>query len=211
VPISGPLARLLLGIGLVAVAGFVVVGGLALPPTGLVAVGIAGVVSGGLAAGIARESSGQDRRRTVAAAWQAAVATVLVLLVLSGTTALGGALLTLLVAGAGLAAGLAVWMVRSRRAARFGKPGQAPRAPVVTSSPVSSLTTGELGREWVRTTAALAGPLATAAREAIVARRQEVLDELERRDPVGFARWMAAVPLPGSDPAVHLRHGDPAA
>ncbi|MGY1820605.1 hypothetical protein [Geodermatophilus sp. SYSU D00079] len=207
-PIRGPLARLLLGTGCVALSGFVVVGGLALPPTGLVAVGIAAVVAGCLAAGIARESSGQDRRRTVAAAWQAAVVTVVVLLVLSGTAALGGALLTLLVAGTGVAAGLAVWMVRSRPPAR---PAAAPPAPVVTSSPVSALSTGDLGREWVRTTAALAGPLDATARQAIVARRQETLDELERRDPVGFARWMAAVPLPGSDPAVHLRHGDPAA
>jgi hypothetical protein len=211
VPTRGPLARLLLGVGLVAGAGVVVVGGLALPPTGLVAVGIAGVVAGGLAAGIVRESSGQDRRRTVAAAWQGAAATVVVLLVLSGTTALGGALLTLLVAGAGVAAGMAVWMVRSRPAARPVRPAPAAPAPVVASSPVSALTTGELGREWVRTTAALAGPLDAATRQAIVARRQETLDELERRDPVGFARWMAAVPLPGSDPAGHLRRGDPAA
>ncbi|MGY1634732.1 hypothetical protein ACI784_23785 [Geodermatophilus sp. SYSU D01186] len=207
-PIRGPLARLLLGVGLVAATGFVVVGGLALPPTGLAAIGIAAVVSGCLAAGIVRESSHQDRRRTVAAAWQAAVATVVVLLVLSGTAALGGALLTLLVAGVGVTAGLTVWMVRSRPPVRRVQP---PGPPVVMSSPVTALSTGDLGREWVRTTAALAGPLDAAARQAIVARRQETLDELERRDPAGFARWMAAVPLPGSDPAVHLRHGDPAA
>jgi hypothetical protein len=210
-PIRGPLARLLLGVGLVLGAGFVVVGGLALPPTGLVAVGIAAVVSGCLAAGIARESSGQNRRRTVEAAWQAAVATVVVLLVLSGSAALGGALLTLLVAGMGVAAGLAVWMVRSRPATAPLPPAEAPRAAAVTSSPVSALSTGELGREWVRTTAALSGPLDAATRQAIVARRQETLDELERRDPAGFARWLAAVPQPGSDPADHLRHGDPAA
>ncbi|MBB3083381.1 hypothetical protein [Geodermatophilus sabuli] len=207
-PIRGALARLVLGIGLVAGTGFVVVGGLALPPTGLAAVGIAAVVAGCLAGGIARESSGQDRRRTVEAAWQAAVATVVVLLVLSGTAALGGALLTLLVAGAGVTAGLAVWGMRSRTPAGQERPAEAPPAP---SSPVSAMTTGELGREWVRTTAALAGPLDAAARQVIVARRQETLDELERRDPAGFARWLAAVPQPGSDPADHLRHGDPAA
>ncbi|MGY1635747.1 hypothetical protein ACI78V_03735 [Geodermatophilus sp. SYSU D00742] len=209
-PTRGPLARLLLGVGLLVGGGFVAVGGLALPPTGLVAVGIAAVVSGCLAAGIARESSGQDRRRTVEAAWQAAVATVVVLLVLSGSAVLGGALLTLLVAGAGVAAGLAVWMVHSRPATVAVRPAEPPVA-AVTSSPVSALSTGELGREWVRTTAALAGPLDAATRQVIVARRQETLDELERRDPAGFARWLAAVPQPGSDPAGYLRHGDPAA
>ncbi len=60
-------------------------------------------------------------------------------------------------------------------------------------------------------TTALSGPLDARSREAIVARRQEALDELERRDPEGFARWLAGVPLPGSDPSGDLRHGDAAA
>jgi hypothetical protein len=76
---------------------------------------------------------------------------------------------------------------------------------------VAALSTGALGDEWIRTTAALAGRLDARTRQAIVVRRHETLDELERRDPAGFARWLAGTPLPGSDPAGHLRHGDPAA
>lgn len=34
--------------------------------------------------------------------------------------------------------------------------------------------------------------------------RGHILDEIERRDPVGFSRWMATVPAPGSDPTEHL-------
>jgi hypothetical protein len=213
VPHRGPFARILLGIGLLATGAVAVLGGLALPPSGLVAIGLAGVVAGALAGGIARESARPQRSATVDAAWKAAVATVTVLLVLSGTTALGGALLTLLVAAAGVAAALAVWSVRSGRtpSGRMTSVRPVPPPPAGPLPPVSTMGSGDLGREWVHTTEALAGRLDARTRHAIVVRRQETLDELERRDPTGFARWLAGVPLPGSDPAGHLRHGDPAA
>ena len=76
--------------------------------------------------------------------------------------------------------------------------------------PVGTLGTEALGLEWLRTTAALTGPLDPAVRQAIVQRRRETLDELERRDPDGFARWLADGPLPASDPARYVE-GDPAA
>ncbi|MGY1707223.1 hypothetical protein ACI79C_21895 [Geodermatophilus sp. SYSU D00697] len=220
-PTRGPLTRLLLGLGLVAGAAFAVVGGLALPPSGLVAVALAGVVAGGLAWGVSRESSGRDSRATVEAAWRTAAATVTVLIVLSGAATLGGAQLTLLVAAGGGAVALGVWAVRGGRSALAGpgvpmadpfRPADVPARPAdVPVRPVADLSTGELGREWVRTTAALGGRLDPRTRQALVTRRQETLDELERRDPAGFARWLAAGPFPGSDPAGHLRHGDPAA
>jgi hypothetical protein len=37
--------------------------------------------------------------------------------------------------------------------------------------------------------------------------RGYLLDEIERRDPEGFARWMASTPQPGSDPSGHLSPG----
>jgi hypothetical protein len=207
----GPLPRLLLGLGAVVGAALAVVGGLALRPPGLVAVGLAAVVSACLAAGVARESR-SGRIAVVDAAWKAGVATVAVLLVLSGTAVLGGAVLTLLVAGSVAAAWVVVSLVRGSRA---GTPPVAAAPPVPAPSaplpPVSSLSTGDLGREWVRTTTALGGPLDARTREEIVARRQETLDELERRDPEGFARWLSGVPLAGSDPSGDLRHGDTAA
>jgi hypothetical protein len=204
----GPLPRLLSWTGAVVGGGLAVVGGLALRPPGLVAVGLAAVVAACLAAGVVRESRAW-RQSVVDAAWKAGVATVAVLLVLSGTAVLGGAVLTLLVAG--VTAG--TWtVVRLVRGSRSGPPSVAAAGrPVVVLPPVSSLSTEALGREWVRTTTALAGPLDAGTREAIVVRRQQTLDELERRDPDGFARWLSGVPMPGSDPSGDLRHGDAAA
>ena len=204
----GPLPRLLFWTGAVVGGGLAVVGGLALRPPGLVAVGLAALVAACLAAGVVRESR-PGRQAVVDAAWKAGVVTVAVLLVLSGTAVLGGAVLTLLVAG--VAAG--TWtVVRLVRGSRSGAPCVAAAdRPAVVLPPVSSLSTEALGREWVRTTTALAGPLDAGTREAIVVRRQQTLDELERRDPDGFARWLSGIPLPGSDPSGDLRHGDAAA
>ncbi len=204
----GPLPGLLYWTGAVVGGGLAVVGGLALRPPGLVAVGLAAVVAACLAAGVVRESR-PGRQAVADAAWKAGVATVAVLLVLSGTAVLGGAALTLLVAG--VAAG--TWtVVGLARGSRAGSPSVAAVVrPALVLPPVSSLSTEALGREWVRTTTALAGPLDAGTREAIVVRRQQTLDELERRDPDGFARWLSGVPLPGSDPSGDLRHGDAAA
>ena len=204
----GPLPRLLSWAGAVVGGGLAVVGGLALRPPGLVAVGLAALVAACLAAGVVRES-GPGRQAVVDAAWKTGVATVAVLLVLSGTAVLGGSVLTLLVVG--VAAG--TWtVVRLVRGPRSGSSLVVPAArPAVVLPPVSSLSTEDLGREWVRTTTALAGPLDAATREAIVVRRQQTLDELERRDPDGFARWLSGVPMPSSDPSGDLRHGDAAA
>ena len=214
-PVStrGPLPRLLFWSGAVVGAGLAVVGGLALRPPGLVAVGLAAVVSACLAAGVARESR-PGKPAVVDAAWKAGVATVGVLLVLSGTAVLGGAVLTLLVVGAATVAWTVVWLVRSRGAGVGVASPTAPtaaRRPAAPLSPVSSLSTADLGREWVRTTTALSGPLDARTREAIVVRREQTLDELERRDPDGFARWLSGLPLAGSDPSGDLKHGDAAA
>jgi hypothetical protein len=170
-------------------------------------VGLAALVSACLAAGVVRESR-PGGQAVVDAAWRAGVATVVVLLVLSGTAVLGGAVLTLLVAGVAAGTWTVVWLVRSPRSASASAVAARPAVPL---PPVSSLSTEALGREWVRTTTALSGPLDARTREAIVVRRQQTLDELERRDPDGFARWLSGVPLPGSDPSGDLKHGDAAA
>jgi hypothetical protein len=59
----------------------------------------------------------------------------------------------------------------------------------------------ELGRAWVRSSAALSSTRDPVARARLVSRRQQALDELERRDPDGFARWLAAGATIDSDPA----------
>jgi len=37
--------------------------------------------------------------------------------------------------------------------------------------------------------------------------REHLLNEIERRDPVGFQRWLATAPRPGSDPSRYLAPG----
>jgi hypothetical protein len=236
----GPIARLLLGAGALCALVVALVGGVALRTSGVVAVVLAGAVAACLALGLAREAPARSRSNPVEVAGHAAAWTVGVLLVLSGTAALAGGVVAALVAGLAGVGGLAWWLLHASVAARAAraagareepagpwpvlgprpvpaKPGTAPggAAPTRTDAarvlpPVSQLPTDALGREWLRTTAALAGRLEPAARSSIVRRRQDALDELERRDPAGFARWLAAGPLPGSDPARYVK-GGPAA
>jgi hypothetical protein len=217
---------LVLFCGAVAVAG-----GLALRGPEVVAVGVAGVLAGCMAAGIARESPAVTRSRsTLETAASVGAATVAVLLILAGVTALAGGAVAALIVVSVLVIWLVARMARGRgqterstadRTAvprhvsidRAARPEAAELAGLLP--PVTVLTTAELGQEWTRTTALLGSPLDAAAREALVARREEALDELERRDPAGFARWLAAGPTLASDPAGYVHggplRGDPAA
>jgi hypothetical protein len=125
-----------------------------------------------------------------------------------------------MVSGLAIVTAGAVRLLKTRRARHAGRgvPGLTPvtgdgdPAPVLPAAllsraqhPVSLLSTAVLGTEWLRTTAALACPLEPAARQAIIRHRQETLDELERRDPAGFARWLGAGAATDSDPATFVR------
>lgn len=230
--VRGPLTGVLLWSGALGVGALGVVGGLSLRGPGLVAVGLAATLTACAAAGIARESSRNDRRSTIEAAVQAAGCTVGGLLVLAGIAALAGGGVAVLTGGAALAG----WLVRAALRDRptgpaAAAPSQLPSPtgdrmpslptppPVLTGrtvseprsnglpAPVWTLTTPALGQEWLITTAALAGRLEPAVRQWLVGRREETLDELERRDPDGFARWLAVGPARGSDPSEYVRGG----
>jgi hypothetical protein len=233
VPVRGPMARLLSWIGVFCAGVLAVVGGLGLQGPGLVAVGVAGMLAACTAIGIVRDAPGHDRRAVAESAVQAAAWTIGVLLVLAGVAALAGGLMALLTGAVGVTAWLVVRAARST--AQPPRPTATPPRPPAgvevlllpvpppdegtttrdRTSSISALTTQALGREWIRTSAALGGRLTPGDRQALVRRREETLNELERRDPVGFARWLADGPAPGSDPAeyVHGRpvQGDPAA
>ena len=232
-------ARLLLGLAALTATAVAVVGGLALRPPGLLAVALASVVTACLAGGVARESAAEpgaavDGRTPLEAAWRTGAATTGLLLFLSGTAALGGPVLTVL-AGAVLAVGgLGLWLLHAGRPPRRNATMAAPQPPAAGGTPaaaalpvsgarpaetvgtvtylppVATLPTAALGREWLNTSTALAGQLHPAARQSIVRRRQETLDELERRDPDGFARWLAEGSLE-TDPARYLDEGPSAA
>ena len=235
------LVRALVGVGLLLAAAVAVVGGLALPASGIVALVLAGIVAACLGAGVVRESPAPTGRSVAEVAGQAAAWTMGVVLLLAGTTALAGGAVATLLAGVAAAVALTLWWRRASRAAsRSGtrpirlsgapldgpsgagtpspahpaalwaaarEPGTAapPRLP-----PVAALDTEALGRDWLRTSAALAGRLDPVTRQTLVQRRRQTLDELERRDPDGFARWLAEGPLPGSDPARYVQE-DPTA
>ena len=80
----------------------------------------------------------------------------------------------------------------------------------MTPDMVPDITSPEVFTENIRReTAALAETREPVARQRLVRRRQEALDELERRDPEGFARWLSAGATVDSDPAEYVS-GDPA-
>ena len=206
-PVRPLLARC--GLTLLVLPGAVLlaVGGVSLGGAGLGAVALAAVVAAGLGAGIARESGAHvPRRAVVDAAWRAAVGTVAALLLLSGCVVLAGAAVTALAVVVALGVLLVRWAVRAARA--DGAASAAASWPGA-GRPVSVMSVPALGEEWVRSSAALARAEDPAARQALVRRREEALDELERRDPAGFGRWLADGATVDSDPAAYVS-GDPA-
>jgi hypothetical protein len=216
-----PVSRVLLGGALLSGGALGVIGGLALGGPGLVGVGLAAALAGCTAAGIAREAPDRPRGSALeAAVWAAGWTAGAVLVVAGVSTVAGGAVATAFVLAA-LSIGALRWgrRQRPRSAASGGRGGSAEvlRLPVGPAQaapagdhrmrPVTALTTRALGEEWLRTTAALAGRLSPVARASLVGRREEALDELERRDPDGFARWLAAGPTGQSNPADFVRGG----
>ncbi|WP_222192455.1 hypothetical protein [Modestobacter italicus] len=209
-------ARLLLartGLALLVLTGGVLaaVGGVSLGPSGLVAVVLAAVVAGCLGAGIARDGDGPpSRQAALDAAWHTAAVTVAALLLLSGSVVVAGGAVTLLLVAGVLGGLLARWALRSVRGTR--RAGVAPVMPLHAADGgwARRLSVPALGQEWVRSSAALPVTWDPAARQELVRRRQEALDELERRDPAGFARWLADGATVDSDPAEYVS-GDPAA
>ncbi|MCW2634840.1 MAG: conserved rane protein of unknown function [Blastococcus sp.] len=214
-PTRGSLVRSLVVLGAVVGGVLALAGGLALRGPGLIAVVVAGVFAGCLCGAIAREGAHADLRAALGAAAQGAAWTVAVLLALAGTAGLAGGVIAALLGGTAVMAGAAYWLLHGARSAQASAtppalgqlhpPGGAGASVSHLLAPVRSLSTRHLGQEWLRTSAALAGRLDPAARAVLVGRRQEALDELELRDPVGFARWMLAGPVPGSDPADYVR------
>ena len=151
-------ARLLVGLAALTALAVAGIGGLALRPPGLLAVGLAAVVTACLAGGVARESlaetGGQARRTPLETAWRTGAVTIGVLLFLSGTAVLGGAALTAL-AGAVLAVGaLGLWLLRAGTPVRPVAPDDLPpggRLPAPgTQRPVGGVRPGEAGiqEDW---------------------------------------------------------------
>jgi hypothetical protein len=213
VPVRALLTRSARAVLVLLLAALAALGGVSLGGSGLLAVVLAAIVTACLAAGIVRDGgSPRPRQAAVDTAWRAAVGTVAVLLVLSGCVVLAGGALTALLAGVAVGGVLVRWAVRSARTTSPATGATVLPLPGVSAGtdPVRTLTVEALGREWLRTSAALGQARDAAVRQALVERRHEALDELERRDPAGFRRWLAEGATVDSDPARYVS-GDPAA
>jgi len=82
-----------------------------------------------------------------------------------------------------------------------------PLSAEVRPPSLATLSTPELCLAWRRSYLAL-GDLPTGpARGELVMLRQSMLDELERRDPAGFHRWLNAGARAGGDPGRYLAAG----
>jgi hypothetical protein len=219
----GPVVRVLIGLGLLCGAILALASSIVLHGFVLLIV----VVAAGFAASVAYGVRDEGRAASVEAAWKAAAWTASVIVLVVGLGVLvGGAVAAVVSCMAVVTAG-AVWLLKTHKArhethkarhAAGGAPGPAPVMgdgdqarvlPAVPPSrsqpPVALLSTSVLGTEWLRTTAVLASRLEPVRRQAIIWRRQETLDELERRDPAGFARWLAAGAATDNDPATFVR------
>jgi hypothetical protein len=203
--------RVLIGLGLLCATVIALASSIVLHGAVLVVV----LVMAALGGCVAYSARDDGRAAAVDAAWKAAAATVAVIVLVTGVVVLAGAAVAALVLGLAVVTGGALWFLKTRR------PGRAAGAPVTGAGsptpaltavwvspwqpPVSLLPTSDLGGEWLRTTSALASPVEPATHQEIIRRRQETLDELERRDPAGFARWLAAGAATDSDPATFVR------
>jgi hypothetical protein len=132
----------------------------------------------------------------------AAAAFVTACLVLAGLlVTVGGALtatvLVLLVAG-GLGAGY------RHRVAPHPEPHDRSAPRPVPPVPVAEMATEDLCVAWRRSYFLLILATDEQARRRVVQRRQDFLDEIERRDRRGFLRWLDSGAKAGSDPSPYL-------
>lgn len=164
-------------------------------------------VAAAVAAGAAATATNKGRAAAADAAWKAAAITVTAVVLVAGLAVLaGGAVAS--IGGLGAAAvGVVLLLLRGRPVRKVWSVRHGPltlrldRLP----APVSQLRTPALSSEWRWTTAALTDQLAARTRQALVQWRHEALDELERRDPIGFARWLAVGALVAGDPAQFMQ------
>ena len=93
-----------------------------------------------------------------------------------------------------------------KRETRRGEPPRAvpPVLAQLPSLPPGALSTSQLCGAWQRSYWLLLDLPAGPSRDEVVRLRHHVLDELERRDPTGFGRWLQTEPRAGSHPGNYL-------
>ncbi len=140
-----------------------------------------------------------------------------------GATCAGGLVLTGLAALFGPASGIVIltllllaaplawpWLrrrygrPRARESCAAGCPEVVPAAESQPPLTFEALSTPELCLAWRRSYLALLDMTSYPARWQIVRQRECLLDELERRDPDGFTRWLDSGVRAGSDSGRYL-------
>lgn len=191
-----------------------IVGVVALPLAALLVWGFLGTFAGSVVWSTLRSrSDGSDQRASgrYQAVTAAAAGTVVSCLVIVGLvavfgTAVGPLLLLCLL-------GCAVRLARQLRE-RFGvllnrngfTATRSTAATVVEHQMVTlnELPTEALCRAWRRSYSRLQQATALPVREQLVLERERMLDELQRRDQEGFARWLDSGARAGGDPSRYL-------
>jgi hypothetical protein len=139
---------------------------------------------------------------------------LLAALVTVGLVAVLGTAAVVVVALALTVAGVWVWRhgltwLTTATSARIGsEPGASPLAdpspPPLPDTPIGAVSTTRLCLAWQRSYWLLRELGPGPRRDEVVNVRGELLDELERRDPEGFGRWLHAGPRACSDPGRYL-------
>lgn len=195
-----------------ATVGCVVVGLVEWPPWTLVVLVLAAPMGAWLATLVAFERLSVRRESTprAARAWSApflgAAGAAGASLVFTGLVeTVGVASAVLVVAAAGLAGVRWMWPKRALSdVAPGGRPNTMEAGPMVPMR-YADLDLAELCRVWRASYPSLEAARADPVRlSAAIEQRRACLDELQRRDPVGFARWMASGARAASDPAKFL-------
>ena len=162
----------------------------------------------GLTVGTVAAIVPRRRKRTPhlrAGALTAAGCVALSLAVTGMLATLGGALTASLLAVFALAALVAA--LRRRPPRRLGPDADDIIAAVTLpppARPVAELSTDELCTAWRRSYFQLLVARDAPTRRSTVQRRQDYLDEIERRDRHGFVRWLDSGARAGGDPAPFL-------
>lgn len=196
------LAALAVGTGVV-LAG---IGVVAAPAVVAGAVGLGGVVGVMVANTGRRERSGptvgpDGWRGGVPAGAGAAVALLAVVGLITVLGTASGVVLLVL----GLLAGPVIWLRWRRPSAQPVAPA-GPVLPDAVPSPATA-STAQLCTVWQRSYFAMVDLPAGPRRDELALLRRGLLDELERRDPVGFGRWLETGARANSDPGRYLAPG----
>ncbi|MGW4394184.1 hypothetical protein ACWEHA_02775 [Amycolatopsis nivea] len=190
--------------------------GIVLVPAAVLA-GIAGAILLVVCFGwLCAEGTDWGRRRFAhgpSARWAAARCTAALTascLVAATVAMLAGTVLACVATGGLLAAGVwSGWRVRTGRPTTSRRRQRGKSTPVEDvrpcPDPVDSLPLDQLCLLWRRSFLELQRAADERTRHAVVAARQAYLDELERRDRPGFARWLDSGARAAGDPSRYVR------